>query len=82
MALSKLVSVWPAEFLRQLAEGDDSGVLDKRLESHAFEDFDEYTVLSPSGLAWDALVSLFSGWSDSAAGSSWHACSHGCRWPM
>lgn len=65
MALSKLVSVWPAEFLRQLAEADESGVLDKKLESHAFEDFDEYTVLSPSGLAWDALVSLFSSWSDS-----------------
>ena len=65
MALSKLVSVWPAEFLRQLAEADESGVLDKKLESHAFEDFDEYTVLSPSGLAWDALVALFGTWSDS-----------------
>jgi hypothetical protein len=65
MALSKLVSVWPAEFLRQLAEADESGVLDKKLESHAFEDFDEYTVLSPSGLAWDALVALFSSWGDS-----------------
>jgi hypothetical protein len=65
MALSKLVSIWPAEFLRQLAEADESDVLDKKLESHAFEDFDEYTVLSPSGLAWDALVSLFSSWSDS-----------------
>lgn len=65
MALGKLVSVWPAEFLRQLAEADESGVLDKKLESHAFEDFDEFTVLSPSGLAWDALVSLLSSWSDS-----------------
>ncbi len=65
MALGKLVSVWPAEFLRQLAEADESGVLDKRLESHASEDFDEYTVLSPSGLAWEPLVSLLSSWSDS-----------------
>lgn len=67
MALGRLVSVWPTEFLRQLAEADDSGVLEKRLESQGFEDFDEYSVLSPTGLAWDALVALFSSWSDSHA---------------
>lgn len=67
MALRRLVSVWPTEFLRQLAETDESGVLEKRLESQGFEDFDEYSVLSPSGLAWDALVALFSSWSDSHA---------------
>lgn len=65
MAFSRLVSVWPAEFLRQLAEVDESGVLDKRLESQMFEDFDDYTILSPSGLAWDALLALLSTWSDS-----------------
>ena len=58
MALSRLMSVWPTEFLRQLAELDEDGVLDKRLESYAFEEFDDYTVLSPSGLGWDALVAL------------------------
>lgn len=65
MALGQLVSVWPTELLRQLAETDESGVLDKRLDSHAFEEFDEFTLLSPSGLAWDPLVSLFTTWSDS-----------------
>lgn len=64
LALSKLVSVWPTDFLQQLAETDESGVLDKRLESQMFEEFDEYCVLSPSGLAWDALFALFNAWSD------------------
>jgi hypothetical protein len=63
--LSKLISVWPTEFLRQLAEVDESGVLDKRLDNQMFEDFEEYTVLSPSGLAWDALVALLNTWADS-----------------
>lgn len=64
MALSRLISVWPADYLRRMAESDESGVLDKRLEGDNYEEFDEYAVLSPSGLAWDAIVELLSIWSD------------------
>jgi hypothetical protein len=63
-ALSKLMSVWPSEFLRQLAEADESGALDKRLECQMYEELDEYTILSPSGLAWDPLMALLNTWSD------------------
>jgi hypothetical protein len=65
LSFSRLVSVWPSEFLRQLSEADESGVLDKKLDAQMFEDFDEYTVLSPSGLAWDQLVTLLSTWRES-----------------
>lgn len=65
MALSRLISVWPADYLRRMAESDESGVLDKRLESEMYEEFDEYAVLSPSGLAWDAIVALLSNWTHS-----------------
>jgi hypothetical protein len=64
-ALSKLLSIWPSEFLRQLAEADESGALDKRLECQMSDEIDEYTILSPSGLAWDPLVALLRTWSDS-----------------
>lgn len=64
MAFGRLISVWPTEFLRELAEVDESGTLQKKLESQMFEDIEEYSVLSASGLAWDATLALLTTWCD------------------